>query len=71
MTAAKRKAIIQEYLSAYNAFDVEAMLSSVHHDDKFQISISSSCQPDLTFLILLSGCIVLSVIGSFIGARIG
>ena len=36
MTAAKRKAIIQEYLSAYNAFDVEAMLSSVHHDVKFQ-----------------------------------
>ena len=35
------------------------------------ISISSSNQPDLTFLILLSVCIVLSVIGSFFGARIG
>jgi hypothetical protein len=36
MTAAKHKAIIQESLSEYNAFDVEAMLSSVHHDVKFQ-----------------------------------
>jgi len=35
------------------------------------ISISSSNHPNLTFLILLSACIVLSVIGSFIGARIG
>ena len=35
------------------------------------ISVSSSYHPDLTFLILLSGCIVLSVIGSYIGARIG
>ena len=34
------------------------------------ISVSSS-NPDLTFLILLSGCIVLSVIGAIVGARIG
>lgn len=34
------------------------------------ISVSYS-NPDLTFLILLSGCIVLSVIGAFVGARIG
>jgi hypothetical protein len=34
------------------------------------ISVSSSNQ-DLTFLILLSGCIVLSVIGAFVGARMG
>jgi hypothetical protein len=34
------------------------------------ISVSSSYQPDLTFLILLSVCIALSAIGSFIGARI-
>ena len=34
------------------------------------ISVSSS-NPDLTFLIFLSGCIVLSVIGAIVGARIG
>jgi len=34
------------------------------------ISVSYS-NPDLTFLILLSGCIVLSVIGAFAGARKG
>ena len=34
------------------------------------ISVSYS-NPDLTFLILLSGCIALSVIGAFVGARIG
>ena len=35
------------------------------------ISVSFSYHPDLTLLIFLSGCIVLSVIGSFIGAKIG
>ena len=35
------------------------------------ISISFSNHPNLTFLILLSGCIVLSVIGTIVGARIG
>ena len=34
------------------------------------IGVSSS-NPELTFLILLSACIVLSVIGAFVGARIG
>jgi len=34
------------------------------------IGVSYS-NPDLTFLILLSGCIVLSVIGALVGARIG
>ena len=34
------------------------------------ISVSSS-NPELTFLIFLSACIVLSVIGAFVGARIG
>jgi len=34
------------------------------------IGVSSS-NPDLTLLVLLSGCIVLSVIGAFVGARIG
>ena len=31
----------------------------------------SYTNPELTFLILLSGCIVLSVIGALVGARIG
>jgi hypothetical protein len=35
------------------------------------ISVSFSNHPNLTFLILLSGCIVLSVIGAIVGARIG
>jgi hypothetical protein len=35
------------------------------------ISVSFSNHPNLTFLILLSGCIVLSVIGAIMGARIG
>jgi hypothetical protein len=35
------------------------------------ISISFSNQLNLTFLLLLSGCIVLSVIGAIMGARIG
>ena len=34
------------------------------------ISVSYS-NPDLTLLIFLSGCIVLSVIGAIVGARIG
>ena len=34
------------------------------------ISVSSS-NPDLTLLIFLSACIVLSVIGAIVGARIG
>ena len=34
------------------------------------ISVSYS-NPELTFLIFLSACIVLSVIGAFVGARIG
>lgn len=32
----KHKAIIEEYISAYNAFDVERMLSSVHRDIEFK-----------------------------------
>ena len=35
------------------------------------ISISSSYHPDSTFLILLSACIVLSLIGAIVGTRIG
>jgi hypothetical protein len=34
------------------------------------VSVSSS-NPELAFILLLSGCIVLSVIGAFVGARIG
>ena len=36
----------------------------------FLISVSKS-NPHLTFLIFLSACIALSVIGAFVGARIG
>jgi len=35
------------------------------------ISISFSKHPNLTFVILLSGCIVLSVIGAIVGTSIG
>ena len=34
--AANRKAIIEEYISAYNALDVERMLSFVHQEVEFQ-----------------------------------
>ena len=37
----------------------------------FLLIVVSLGNPDLRLLILLSGCIVLSVIGSFFGARIG
>lgn len=34
--AANRKTIIEEYISAYNALDVERMLSFVHQEVEFQ-----------------------------------
>ena len=37
----------------------------------FSLITVSSSNPDLTLLIFLSGCIVLSVIGAIVGARIG
>ena len=37
----------------------------------FSLITVSFSNPELTFLILLSACIVLSVIGAFIGAKIG
>jgi len=37
----------------------------------FLLILVSLGNPDLTLLILLSGCIVLSVIGAIVGARIG
>ena len=33
---AKHKTIIEEYLSAYNSFDIERMLDSVHRDVEFK-----------------------------------
>ena len=37
----------------------------------FSLITVSYSNPDLTLLIFLSGCIVLSVIGAIVGARIG